>query len=179
MHQGFVLHREEKQGLGTAAHLCIQTAIEKGYRLLATMDADWSHDPKYLPELVRAAEKSEVVVGSRYIKEGRIDGWPLYRRMISRLLNKLSCSLLRLPVRDASGAFRVYRVAKLEEIPLAELKASGYSYLEELLWHLHRARASFTEVPILFRDRQAGQSKTNLHEAWGKLTTMARLMVKR
>ena len=119
-----------------------------------------------------------MVIGSRYIAEGQIEGWPLHRRIVSRLLNKTSCILLRLPVHDASGAFRVYRVAKLKEIPLVELKASGYSYLEELLWYLRQARATFAEVPILFRNRQSGQSKANLREAWGKLTTLARLTVK-
>ena len=171
--------REGKQGLGTAAHLSIRTAIDEQYRWLVTMDADWSHDPIYLHELVRAAENSDVVVGSRYATDGKIEGWPWHRRMVSHLLNRMSCTLLRLPVHDASGAFRVYRVSKLAEIPLVELKASGYSYLEELLWHLRRTEATFAELPILFRDRRAGQSKASLREAWGKLTTIARLAVRR
>lgn len=170
--------RASKQGLGTAAHSIIRTAIDQQHRLLVTMDADWSHDPKYLKELVQAAEQADVVVGSRYIKDGKIEGWPWHRRLVSRLLNGMSCTLLHLPVSDASGAFRVYHVPKLAEIPLAELKASGYSYLEELLWYLHRTEATFAELPILFRDRRAGQSKANLREAWGKLTTIVRLVVK-
>ena len=173
------LERAGKQGLGTAAHLSIRTAIDRQYRWLVTMDADWSHDPKYLRKLVRAAEESDVVIGSRYTTDGKIEGWPWHRRMVSRLLNRMSCICLRLPVRDASGAFRVYRVAKLAEIPLVELKASGYSYLEELLWHLRRIEATFAELPILFRDRRAGHSKASLREAWGKLTTIVRLAVKR
>jgi dolichol-phosphate mannosyltransferase len=171
--------REGKQGLGTAAHLSIRTAIDWQYRRLVTMDADWSHDPGFLPGLVAAAEKADVVVGSRYATGGKIEGWPWHRRIVSRLLNKLSRTLLQLPVRDASGAFRVYRVDKLAEIPLIELKASGYSYLEELLWYLCRTGATFAEVPIIFHDRRAGHSKAGLGEAWGKLTTVARLAVRR
>ena len=173
------LHRQGKQGLGTAARLTMQTAIDQGYQWLVTMDADWSHDPEHLIALVEAAQQTDVAVGSRYITGGRIEEWPWYRRLVSRALNTLSCRMLRLPIADASGAFRVYRVAKLHEIPLQSLQATGYSYLEELAWHLNRAQATFDEVPIVFRDRQAGQSKANLREAWNKLTTILRLGLKK
>lgn len=97
------------------------------------------------------------------------------RRVMSRWVNGLTHLLLRLPVRDASGAFRAYRVAKLREVPLSEIRATGYSYLEELLWHLHRRGARMVEVPITFRERRAGTSKVSIQEAWGKLRTLAQL----
>jgi len=172
------IHRESKQGLGTAARLILQTAIDRDHLWLSTMDADWSHSPELLPSLLKAAQTVDVAIGSRYIEGGRIEGWPWYRRFVSRVLNTVSCRMLRLPISDASGSFRVYRVSKLKGLPLADLSATGYSYLEELAWVLNRAGATFQEVPITFRDRQAGQSKASLREAWGKLATLLRLVGK-
>jgi len=174
-----VIHRESKQGLGTAARTAIDYAIDQEYQRLVTMDADWSHDPHDLPALLEASERFDVVIGSRYCEGGQIEGWPWHRRLISRLLNKTSCSLLHLPVRDASGAFRVYRVASLDALTRENLQSSGYSYLEELLWYLKQNKATFNEQPIKFRDRQAGHSKAGLNELWGKLATIVRLMFRR
>jgi dolichol-phosphate mannosyltransferase len=116
-----------------------------------------------------------VVIGSRYCAHGGSDGWPWHRRALSGAVNAVSRRTLRLPVRDASGAFRAYRVAKLKEIDLDQTQAHGYAFLEELLWHLQRAGATFAEVPITFRRRRAGQSKMNLREAAGKIVTIGRL----
>jgi dolichol-phosphate mannosyltransferase len=143
--------------------------------VFVTLDADWSHDPSHLTALIDALDNVDIAIGSRYCSGGEIEGWPMHRRVMSRWVNGLTRLLLRLPVRDASGAFRAYRVAKLREIRLADLRATGYAYLEELLWHLHRAGATFTEVPITFRERRAGQSKVNLGEAWNKIGTVVRL----
>ena len=120
-----------------------------------------------------------MAIGSRYCAGGAIEGWPLHRRVLSRWVNGLSRVLLRLPVRDTSGAFRAYRVAKLREIPIDDIQSSGYSYLEEILWHLHRAGATFVEVPITFHERRAGKSKINLREASAKLSTLLRLAFRR
>ena len=90
-------------------------------------------------------------------------------------MNGLSRVLLRLPVRDTSGAFRAYRVSALRKIELEKVLATGYAYLEEILWHLHRAGATFTEVPITFYERRAGESKINTREAFAKLSTLLRL----
>ena len=174
-----VIHRSGKQGLGTAARVAIDFAIRQDYPWLVTMDADWSHDPQDLPTLLEASGHCDVVVGSRYCKGGKIEGWPWHRRLISRLLNKTSCYLLKLPVGDASGAFRAYRVARLGQLPRDQLRSAGYSYLEELLWYLKRASATFIEVPIVFRERRGGRSKADLHELWGKLTTIAQLAFRR
>jgi dolichol-phosphate mannosyltransferase len=145
------------------------------YDVLITMDADWSHDPQFLPALVAATVHADVALGSRYCNGGAIDGWPLHRRVGSRLMNGLSRVLLRLPVRDASGAFRAYRIAALRRIDLASIRSTGYAYLEETLWHLYRAGASLVEVPITFHQRRAGESKINAQEAIGKLGTLLRL----
>jgi dolichol-phosphate mannosyltransferase len=139
------------------------------------MDADWSHDPAHLPELVAATALADVAIGSRYVAGARVESWPRHRRLLSRWMNGLSRAMLRLPIRDTSGAFRAYRVAKLREIRFDEIRASGYAYLEEILWHLAQADATFAEVPITFRARRAGRSKINLREAAGKLGTLVRL----
>jgi dolichol-phosphate mannosyltransferase len=129
--------------------------------------------------LVGATAEADVAIGSRYCPGGGIEGWPMHRRILSRCVNRLSRSLLRLPVRDTSGAFRAYRVEKLREVRLEDVRASGYAYLEELLWLLHRAGATFVEVPITFEQRRAGESKISIREASSKLLTLLRLALLR
>jgi dolichol-phosphate mannosyltransferase len=169
------LHRAGKMGLGSATLEAIRHAIAHDYDVIVTMDADWSHDPAHLPELLSATEGADVAVGSRYVIGGAIDGWPWHRRLLSRALNLFSHAMLRLPIHDTSGAFRTYRVAKLREIDLDSIRATGYAYLEEILWHLAEADATFAEVPITFRQRRAGRSKISWREAFGKVGTLARL----
>jgi dolichol-phosphate mannosyltransferase len=169
------IHRSGKLGLGTATLAAAHYAIEHGYDVFITLDADWSHDPAHLTQLVVALDHADVAIGSRYCAGGDIEGWPMHRRLMSRWVNGLTRLLLRIPVRDASGAFRAYRVEKLREVRFDDIRATGYACLEELLWHLHRAGAEFVEVPITFRERRAGQSKVTFGEAWGKLGTLVRL----
>lgn len=173
------LHRPGKQGLGSATLAGARWALDRSYDLFITMDADWSHAPEHLPALVEATENADVAVGSRYCAGGHIEGWPFLRRILSRGMNGVSRIILRLPVRDSSGAFRAYRAAALRRIDLSQIQASGYSYLEEIVWHLHRAGATFAEVPITFHERRAGNSKINAREAAGKLRTLLQLAAKR
>lgn len=177
-HRVRCLHRPAKQGLGSATLLAVRYAIGEEYELFITLDADWSHDPRYLTDLLRATKHADIAVGSRYCDGGAIEGWPWQRRILSRWVNWLSGVLLRLPVRDTSGAFRAYRVDKLREIPIDDIQSSGYSYLEEILWHLHRVGATFAEVPITFHQRRAGRSKINPAEAAAKLATLLRLALR-
>lgn len=169
------VHRAGKFGLGSATIVVLRDAIEQGYDIVVTMDADWSHDPKYLPEVVAATAHADVAIGSRYIEGGRIVGWPRHRRWMSLVINRLSRTLLQLPVHDASGAFRAYRVATLRRLDLDEIRASGYAYLEEILWHLARADATIAEVPITFCERRAGKSKISVREAVDKVAMLLRL----
>lgn len=174
-----VIHRPGKLGLGSAAWAAMQHAIDRGYDTLATLDADWSHPPDALPALVAALNGADVAIGSRYCPGGSIEGWTLSRRAISAAMNGATKLALGLPVRDASGAFRAYRVDLLRQIDFTRLTERGYAYLEELLWHLHRAGARFAEVPIRFADRRAGASKVHLGEALGKARVLARLAWRR
>lgn len=174
-----VIHREGKLGLGSATITAFRWALERDYERVATMDADWSHPPEQLPALLALAESCDVAIGSRYAPGGKIEGWPASRRVISRVMNRLTRFLLRVPVKDSSGAFRVYRTSALEKIDLGRISSSGYAYLEEIVWRLAAAGATFAEHPITFRDRTVGSSKANLAEARGKFAMLWRCLTSR
>jgi dolichol-phosphate mannosyltransferase len=169
------LHRKGKEGLGSATISGLTWAIEREYEVVITMDADWSHDPQYLSALVQGTTSADVAIGSRYCAGGAIEGWPMHRRVVSRAMNGLTRLVLRTPIRDASGAFRAYRSESLRRIDLSQAQATGYAYLEEIVWLLHRAGCTFVEVPITFHERRAGASKVSAAEAVAKLTTLFRL----
>lgn len=177
-HEWFtVIHRPGKEGLGSASWAAMQWAIERGYDWLATIDADWSHPPDALPSLFAAAHSGgvDVVIGSRYCPGGTVEGWPWSRRAVSGAVNAATRLTLGLPVRDASTAYRLYRVEALRQLDFGALRETGYSYLEEMLWRLRETGATFAEVPITFTDRRAGESKVSVAEAVGKLRMLARL----
>lgn len=172
------LLRPAKQGLGTAAVACMRYAIEHEFDLLLTMDADFSHHPRYLSKLISPLQQSgdvDVVIGSRYVQGGGVRHWPLYRRVMSRAINWYARSLLGISARDCSGAFRCYRVAKLKELDLDTIQSVGYSYPEEVLWRLKGVGARVTEVPIVFADREAGSTKINLGESIRALGLLLKL----
>jgi dolichol-phosphate mannosyltransferase len=169
------LHRPEKLGLGTALRTAMQTAVERDVESLITMDADWSHPPEVLPRILEMSNRADVVIGSRYCPGGGIEGWPLRRRMASRLINSASRNLLGVPVRDCSGNYRLYSTQLLRQIHWEDIRAEGYAYIEEVLWHLHLLNARFAEVPITFVDRQAGESKISSAEMVGAARMLTRL----
>ncbi|MEL6899072.1 MAG: polyprenol monophosphomannose synthase, partial [Planctomycetota bacterium] len=115
---------------------------------------------------VQAADvqAADVIVGSRYVPGGKVEGWPLRRRFMSRLVNRFAVTCLRLPVNDCSGSMRCYRVSMLRRLPLDRLRSNGYAFLEELLVYLDHAGARMIEYPITFTDRQTGDSKLTLRE---------------
>lgn len=175
-------HRPRKLGLGTATLAGFREAIDQGYDFVLTMDADFSHDPKYLPairECVDATDQAiDVAIGSRYVPGGGIEGWPLHRRIMSRIVNTYARLLLGLSVNDCSGAFRCYRCETLKQIDFSQVRSRGYSYLEEILWLLKRRRARFGEVPIVFVDRVLGQTKINWREAVAAIVIIGGLGVR-
>jgi len=165
------LHRAGKLGLGTATIAGMHYAIEHGYRYMLNMDADFSHHPRYLPALIAGMDHADgrptvdVMIGSRYVAGGAIEGWPLKRHLMSRGVNTYARWLLGLRARDCSGAFRCYRTALLEKIDFATIRSRGYSFQEEILWLLKRQGARFGETPITFADREHGVSKIDAKEA--------------
>jgi len=176
------LHREGKLGLGTATIAAMQYAIEHNYDYMLNMDADFSHHPRYLPAMIDGMEADgqavDCVIGSRYIPGGGMEGWPLTRRLMSRGVNLYARMLLGLKPKDCSGAFRCYRVKTLKKLDFENIRSRGYSFQEEILWHLKRAGARFAETPIVFVDRERGQSKINSREAAAALWILFRLGVK-
>ena len=174
-----VIHRPSKLGLGSASWTAMQTAIDRGYDWLFTIDADWSHPPEALSRMFAAIDEADVIIGSRYVSGGSIKGWPAARRLISAGMNLATRLALDLPLRDASGACRLYRVAMLRQVDFAQLAATGYAYLEEIAWQLLQRGARFAEVPIAFTDRRAGASKIHAGEAWGKAKVLMRLAAQR
>ncbi len=160
-----VLHRPGKLGLGTAILTAMRYAIENGYDYQVNLDADFSHPPRFLPGLLAGMDRHDVMIGSRYVKGGGTENWPLGRLVISRAVNTLVRFLFRMPVRDASGAFRCYRVSKLKEADLERTQSRGYSFQQEVLFRVHQTGARLGEVPIVFENRREGKSKVNPREA--------------
>ncbi len=176
------IHRPAKLGLGSATAAAFRWAIQKDYDWVATLDADYGHDPREFTKMILAAAENgalDVVIGSRYVPGGRIEGWPWRRRIASKTINAAARFWLRLPTRDNSGAFRLYRVAALQRISAESLKSSGYAYLEEVLWRLRRAGCRIAEVPITFRQRKRGRSKLGLREILRTLRDLAMLRFRR
>ncbi len=160
-----VLHRPRKLGLGTATLAAMNYAMQHEYDYLQNMDADWSHPPRYLPGLIAGMTNHDVMVGSRYAPGGGTENWPWPRLVLSRSVNTLVRFLFRMPVQDASGAFRCYRVQLLRQAELHRTQSRGYSFQQEVLFRCHQAGAKLGEYPIIFENRRSGKSKVNWKEA--------------
>jgi len=176
------IHRPRKSGLGTATVAAMKYAIQNGYEFLVMMDADFSHDPQYVPALLDGMSRHgkpplDVIIGSRYVPGGSTEGWGIQRRFMSRSVNLYARYLLGLAPKDCSGAFRCFRTQTLERLDFSHIQSSGYSFQEEILYHLKRLGAQFGEVPIHFRDRQRGRSKINVIEAAAALRIIFRIGV--
>jgi dolichol-phosphate mannosyltransferase len=158
-----VLHRAGKLGLATAYLQGFHYALARGYQRIFTMDADFSHDPGRLPTLRAALEETDVVLGSRYVPGGGTLRWPLWRRLLSRGGSAYARLLLRLPIRDLTGGFKGFRRPVLEALlpELDSMHSKGYAFQIEVTYRCSRHGFRIQEVPILFEDRVAGQSKLN------------------
>jgi len=156
-----VLHREQKQGLGPAYIQGFKRALALGADLVMQMDADLSHQPKYIPELLEMAERFDIVIGSRYASGGSVDeGWGPLRKLLSWWANRVySPTILSLPIRDATGGFRVYQRDCLIGMDLNKVKANGYVFMVELAYVAYQLGYRIGEMPIHFPDRQHGDSK--------------------
>jgi dolichol-phosphate mannosyltransferase len=154
-----VLHREGKQGLGTAYIAGFRVALADGYDRILQMDADFSHKPEDLPRLLRAAESAGLVIGSRNVRGGRVENWSLLRRAISRGGSLYARLLLGLPIQDCTGGFKCFRSETLRALDLGSVRSNGYGFQVEMNYLSHRAGARIVEIPITFPDRRAGRSK--------------------
>jgi dolichol-phosphate mannosyltransferase len=173
-----LIRRPGKLGLGTAYLAGFRFALDRDYESILTMDSDFSHHPRHLPDLVAMAGYADLVIGSRYVAGGGIANWPWHRRLLSRFGNRYTRMLLRMPVRDCTSGFRCYSRAVIEAIDPFSVRASGYSFLEQILWRVHRAGFTIREIPIVFEDRRFGATKIHPAEiyraAWHVLVTAFR-----
>lgn len=156
-----VLHRAEKQGLGPAYIAGFKRALALGADLLIQMDADLSHQPKYIPQLLEKARHHDIVIGSRYAAGGSVDeDWGPLRKLLSWWANRVyTAAILRVPIRDATGGFRIYQRDCLIGMDLDKINANGYVFVVELTFVAHRLGYRIGEIPIHFPDRQHGDSK--------------------
>ena len=157
-----VLQRGRRLGLGTALVAGYEHALAGGYRRLVQMDADLSHDPRAVPALLDALCRADVVVGSRYVRGGRMEVWPRRRHALSWVATHVARTLAGVPVRDITSGVRAFRRSALERIDPASLRAHGYSVQVETTVRAHRAGLRIRELPIVFRERRAGVSKMDL-----------------
>jgi dolichol-phosphate mannosyltransferase len=170
-----VLHRPEKAGLAGAQLLGFEHGIRRGYRCVIQMDADLSHPPEALPAVLRASLDADVVVGSRRVRGGRIEGRSAWRNVLTRAACFYTRALLRIPVRDCTAGFRCMRVAALRRVDPELVRCKGYGFIIETNFALSVTGARFAEVPIVFVDREAGGSKLTLGILLEALAVVLRL----
>jgi dolichol-phosphate mannosyltransferase len=184
-----VLHRPGKAGLGAAYRHGFRHALDAGHDVVVQMDADFSHDPMVLPQLLAQLDRgAEVAVGSRYVPGGSVPNWTWFRRSLSRWGNSYARAMLRLRLHDATTAFRAYRADVLERIDIDGTRANGYLFQIETAYRISACGARVAEVPITFVDRVAGVSKmavvrtmveTELRVTWWGLSLRAPTLTER
>jgi dolichol-phosphate mannosyltransferase len=169
-----VLHRTKKEGLGRAYLAGFDWALARGYALVLEMDADFSHEPKYLPSMLAKAREVDLVLGSRYVPGGGTVNWGLGRKILSRGGSLYARTILGVRVRDLTGGFKCFRREVLEAIDLATVECSGYAFQIELTYRAIRCGFRVAEIPIVFADRRVGQSKMSrrivleaISKVWG------------
>lgn len=154
-----LLQRKGKQGLGSAYKAGFAFAIENGYDLVFEMDADFSHDPEYLPVFLEEIRNHDVVLGSRYIHGVTVVNWPMSRLLLSYFANVYARFVTGLPVQDTTGGFKCFRIEALKSIDLSRLHSGGYSFQIEVTYKLWKKGFRIKEIPIIFKDRTHGVSK--------------------
>jgi dolichol-phosphate mannosyltransferase len=154
-----VLHRRSKDGLGAAYLAGFAWAREQGYDVVVEMDADGSHQPEQLPRLLEALRGADVVLGSRWVPGGRVENWPAHRLLMSRGGNLYTRLALGIPLHDATGGFRAFRMTALDRLDLATVASQGYCFQVDLAWRAVQRGLRVVEVPITFVERVRGDSK--------------------
>ncbi len=157
-----VLHRTGRPGLGLSYVEGLKRALESGVPLICQMDADLSHNPADLPRLIAATDNADLAIGSRYVEHGRIENWPMHRRLLSAFANRYIRMITGLDVRDCTSGFRCWRREALAHIPLDRIESDSYAFLVELTWEAVTRGARVAEVPITFVERRQGVSKLSV-----------------
>jgi dolichol-phosphate mannosyltransferase len=157
--QIFVMHRAGKQGLGAAYLAGFAWAHENGYDAVVEMDADGSHAPEELPRLLDALVDADLVLGSRYVAGGTVINWPWHRQLLSRGGNFYTRLAIGVPIKDATGGYRAYRMTMLQKLEIDTVASQGYCFQVDLAWRAQRNGFKVVEVPITFAERELGASK--------------------
>tara|TARA_B100001971_G_scaffold159911_1_gene149832 strand:- start:1619 stop:2371 length:753 start_codon:yes stop_codon:yes gene_type:complete len=173
------LHRPGKLGLGGAHLAGFARALHLGAQIVITMDADFSHHPRYVPAILEKRGDADVVIGSRYVPGGGVSGWPWDRRVLSRTANLIARLSAGVHVRDTTTGFRLYRREVLESIPLDHIFSSGYAFMVEMLFLVQERGWRVAEIPIILQDRQFGSSKISHLEISKAVYTLLRLGLRR
>lgn len=174
-----VVHRPRKMGLGTAYIAGFTRALAEGYDAVVEMDADFSHRPSYVPDLLAKAADFDLVIGSRYIAGGGTRGWGLHRRLLSEGANLFARAMLGLNVKDCTAGFRCFRADALRRVDLGAILAEGYSFQVEMLFRILRGGGRVAEIPIIFEERRHGRSKISRSEVFRAVGTVLRLSQER
>lgn len=172
----FPQHRPAKLGLGTAHIAGMKFALSRKFEPILTMDADFSHAPRFVPAMIQAVSTNDLVIGSRYVPGGGTLHCSAARKALSRGANLFARSMLGLQAHDTTAGFRAYRRGVLESIPLDDIVSNGYSFLIEMLYQCQKQGWTIGEVPIIFEDRQRGSSKISRQEIFKALGTVMRLL---
>ena len=174
-----LIRRDRKRGLGSAYRTAFAWALEREYARVVVMDADRSHDPAEIGHLLEAADRADVVVGSRYVPGGRIENWPWSRRALSGGANVLARIMVGREVHDWTAGFKCYGRAALASLDLDRIRSEGYSFQVEILFHCRRAGWKIQEVPITFVDRRLGRTKMSRREVYQAMVTLLRIAWRR
>jgi dolichol-phosphate mannosyltransferase len=161
-----LLRRPGKMGLGSAYIAGFKDALDHGAEFVIQMDADFSHDPHYIPDLLRAAEANDLVVGSRYVNGVNVVNWPIERLLLSYFANLYSRIITGLPVHDVTSGFKCFRRKVLETVNLDEIISDGYCFQIEMTFRSWRRGFRIAEMPIVFVERRSGTSKMSRHIIW-------------
>jgi dolichol-phosphate mannosyltransferase len=162
----YLLERQGKMGLGSAYIDGFKFALEKGFEYIFEMDADFSHDPKEIPNFLEAIELNDLVLGSRYIKGVNVVNWPLKRLLLSYFANMYTRIITGISVRDSTGGFKCFRRKVLEDIDFSNIKSNGYAFQIEINFKAWKKGFRLKEIPIIFIDRVFGQSKLSKKIMW-------------
>ncbi len=174
-----LIKREGKQGIGSAYIAGFKEALSLGSDVIFEMDADFSHDPAYLPEFIKNIKESDVVIGSRYIPGGDIKDWSWWRKIVSKTANMLARTLTGLDVNDITTGYRAYRKEVLQKINLDSIKSNGYEFQAEMLYRIKEKGFKIKEIPIIFVDRRCGKSKLSKKEVINFFSLCIRIWVLR
>lgn len=174
----FVLHREEKQGLGRAYVDAFREALKRGYDIVVQMDADLSHDPRYLPDFLEHIHDADLVIGSRYLRGISVVNWDFKRLLLSKTATAYVRLITGLPLTDTTSGFKCWRRSMLDRVRLEETFANGYLFQIETTYRAHRLGARIVEIPIIFVERHIGRSKMHWRVIAEALTGVLKLRLR-